>query len=150
MAESLRFKIPAGIRDGDTVRLRGKGGEGAPGGPRGDLKVTVAVRSSKWLDTVGDDVVMTVPITLGEAVAGGAIDVPTPEGSVRVKVPPGTSGGQKLRLKGRGLRKKGDERGNLVLTLQPRLPKLDADAMQRTLEEVEAAYEASPRDAIRF
>jgi len=146
--ETLKFAIPAGIRDGGTVRLRGKGGAGAPGGPAGDLKLTVEVKPHKHLRADGDHLHMEVPVTVGEAVRGGSIEVPTPDGPVRVKVPAGTTGGQRLRLRGKGLRMKGGERGHLYLTLRPTLPAADPDTLGPLADQVEALYTADVREGL--
>jgi curved DNA-binding protein len=146
--EALKFAIPPGIRDGGTVRLRGKGGAGAPGGPAGDLKLTIEVLSHSLLRVDGDHIHMEVPITVGEAIHGGSIEVPTPDGSIRVKVPPGTTGGQRLRLRGRGLRKKGGERGHIYLTLRPTLPSASPEVLEPLVDQIEALYEGDVRDGL--
>jgi len=147
--ESLKFGIPAGIRDGGTVRLRGKGGPGPAGGRPGDLLLTVQVKSHPALRAEGDDLVLDLPITFGEAAQGGSIEVPTPDGSVRIKVPAGVTGGQKLRLRKRGLRKKDDERGNLVLILRPTLP-AGSEELQALSEQVDALYDGDVRESLSF
>jgi len=147
--ESLKFAIPAGVRDGGKFRLRGKGGPGPAGGRPGDLLVTVKVAPHASLRADGDDLVMDLPITFGEAARGGSIEVPTPEGPVRIKVPAGVTGGQKLRLRKRGLRKKGDERGNLVLILRPTLPE-GSEALQELAEHVDALYDGDVRSTLTF
>lgn len=146
--ESLKFSIPAGIRDGGTVRLRGKGGAGLPGGPAGDLKLTIQVRSHDHLEVRGDHLYLEVPITVSEAIRGGSIEVPTPDGTVRVKVPMGTTGGQRLRLKGRGLRRKGGDRGHLFLILRPTLPVGDPDILEAVAEQLEPLYSADVREKL--
>ena len=146
--ESLTFGIPEGIRDGGTVRLRGKGGAGAPGGPAGDLKLTIKVLSHAQLRVDGDHLHLEVPLTIGEAVRGGAIEVPTPDGSVRVKVPPGTTGGQRLRLRGRGLRKKGGERGHLYLALRPTLPDATAEDLGPLADQIDGLYTTDVRGGL--
>ena len=147
--ESLKFAVPAGVRDGGKFRLRGKGGPGPAGGRPGDLLVTVKVAPHSAVRSDGDDLMMDLPITFGEAARGGSIEVPTPDGPVRIKVPAGVTGGQKLRLRNRGLRKKGDERGNLVLILRPTLPE-GSDALAELAEQVDALYEADVRADLTF
>jgi curved DNA-binding protein len=146
--ETLKFAIPAGIRDGGTVRLRGKGGAGAPGMQSGDLKLTIEVADHNLLSVKGDHLYLEVPVTVGEAVRGGSIEVPTPDGPVRVKVPKGTTGGQRLRLKGRGLRMKGGERGHLFLTLRPTLPEADLEALGGLADQMESLYTGDIRAGI--
>ena len=146
--ESLKFAIPGGIRDGGTVRLRGKGGAGLPGGPAGDLKLTIQVKPHDLLEVRGDHLYLEVPITVPEAIRGGSIEVPTPDGPVRVKVPPGTTGGQRLRLKGRGLRRKEGDRGHLYLVLRPTLPAGDSDALEAVAEQMDSLYDGDVRDKL--
>lgn len=102
--------IPEGLRDGQTLRLRGQGNPGTAGGPPGDVLVDVAVRPHPVYSMRGEDLQIEVPITLREAVLGGRIEIPTLRGPVAIKLPPNTSGGVTFRLKGKGLKdaKSGD------------------------------------------
>ena len=114
--ERLKVKIPTGVEANQGDRLRGKGGEGRNGGPPGDLLLTIAVRPHPFLRRDGLDLEMDVPITFAEALEGGPIEVPTAAGStVRVNIPKGARNGQKLRLKGKGVKDEGD----LYLVLRP-------------------------------
>jgi curved DNA-binding protein len=146
--ETLKFAIPGGIRDGGAVRLRGKGGVGLPGMPAGDLKLTIEVVPHAQLDVRGDHLYLEVPITVPEAIRGGSIEVPTPDGPVRVKVPAGTTGGQRLRLKGRGLRRKDGNRGHLYLTLRPTLPSGGGDVLDVVADQMESLYETDVREKL--
>ena len=103
----LDVRIPEGTRDGQTIRLRGKGHPGLGGGPAGDALVTVSVRPHPLFRREGDDIVLELPISLDEAVLGARVEVPTIGGRVSVKVPKGASGGQTLRLKGKGVKRQG-------------------------------------------
>jgi DnaJ-class molecular chaperone len=98
----LDVKIPAGLADGQTLRLRGKGGEGIGGGPAGDALVTVGVAPHHFFRREGDDILCSVPVTFAQAALGGEIDVPSLEGKVKVRVPPATQPGSILRLRGKG------------------------------------------------
>ncbi len=116
-------KIPAGVRDGARIRLPGRGGDGANGGPPGDLFVLVHVSPSDRFERRGDDFVVEVPITFPEAALGGEIEVPTPSRErVRVKVPAGTADGKVLRVKGRGAPLTAERRGDLLVRLRILVP----------------------------
>jgi DnaJ-class molecular chaperone len=98
--EKIGVKIPPGVRDGSKVRVRGKGHEG-PGG-RGDLYIIISVRPHPYFRREGDDIYLDVPISVAEAALGGAVDVPTTNGMMTIKVPPGSASSRKLRLRGKG------------------------------------------------
>jgi molecular chaperone DnaJ len=125
---SVTARIPAGVRDGQKVRLRGKGLPDAYGGEPGDLVVTVRVQPHPVFTIDGHDVRVTVPVTFPEAALGAEVEVPTPDGgTVRLRVPAGTPSGRTLRVKGRGVR--GRETGDLLVTVQVAVPqRLDGDA----------------------
>jgi DnaJ-class molecular chaperone len=101
---SLAVNIPRGAADGQTIRLRGKGGPGFGKGPAGDALITLSVRPHPLFTRSGNDITVTVPITFDEAVLGAKIEVPTLTGTVRLTVPKGASGGQTLRMRGRGVK----------------------------------------------
>jgi DnaJ-class molecular chaperone len=107
--QSLAVRIPRGTEDGQTLRLRGKGGPGYGGGPAGDALITVLVRSHAVFRREGDDIVLTLPITLDEAVLGGKVTTPTIDGPVGLTIPAGASSGRVLRLRGRGIARAGQE-----------------------------------------
>ena len=135
---SFTVRIPAGVRSGQTLRLRGKGGEGTRGGPPGDLLVTVNVATHPLLRREGKDLEMDVPVRLSEALAGASVEVPTPTGRVRVKVPKGAANGLKLRVPGRGVQDRAAP-GDLYLIIRPQTPgRTDAEAV-RLAEELEGA-----------
>ena len=123
---ALDVQIPKGTADGQTIRLRGKGGAGFGGGGPGDALVTVSVRPHRVFKREGDDIVITLPITLDEAVLGAKVEAPTIEGPVSLTIPKGASGGQVLRLRGRGVKLKGrhqagDQRVELRIVLPHRI-----------------------------
>jgi DnaJ-class molecular chaperone len=103
----LEVKIPEGTADGQTIRLRGKGAPGHGGGPAGDALVTLSVRPHALFRRDGDDIMITLPITLDEAVLGGKVTAPTIDGPVNLSIPAGASSGQTLRLRGRGVKRRG-------------------------------------------
>jgi DnaJ-class molecular chaperone len=116
--KTIDLKLPAGVEDGTQMRLAGKGEEG-PGG-FGDAIVTIEIQPHRFYERVGDDIRLDLPISLSEAVLGGQIRVPTPDGAVMLTVPKGSSSGKVLRLKGRGFHK--------LVTLMVDLP-VDDDAL---------------------
>ena len=121
---TLDVTIPAGIEEGRTLRLRGKGAPSAGEGPPGDALVEISINAHRFFTREGDDIHLELPITLSEAVLGGRVKAPTPSGPVMVTVPKGSNTGSVLRLKGRGVQRKGahgDEfvRLKVVLPLQP-------------------------------
>lgn len=122
--QSLAVKIPRGTEDGQTLRLRGKGAAGFGGGPAGDALITVLVRPHPVFRRDGDDIVLTLPITIDEAVLGGKVTAPTIDGPVGLTIPAGASSGQILRLRGRGIARvgrktKGDQRVELKIVAPP-------------------------------
>jgi len=118
----LDVTIPPGTASGERVRLRGQGGDGIDGGPPGDLVVTVEVAPHPRLEIDGADLRLDLPIGLDEAVLGARVRVDTADGAVELKVPPGTSGGRVLRLRGRGLPQRGGARGDFLVTTRIVLP----------------------------
>jgi molecular chaperone DnaJ len=134
-ARTVTARVPAGVRDGQKIRLRGKGHPGEPGAEAGDVVVTVHVQPHPVFSLDGSDVRVTVPVTFPEAVLGTEIDVPTTDGTtVRVRVPAGTPSGRTLRVKGRGVRGR-QKTGDLLVTVQVTVP-------QRLDREARAAVEA--------
>ncbi len=120
----LAVRIPAGTEDGQTLRLRGKGAPGYGGGAAGDALITILVRPHPVFLREGDDILLTLPITLDEAVLGGKVTAPTIDGPVGLTVPAGASSGRILRLRGRGIARagqktKGDQRVELKIVLPP-------------------------------
>ena len=139
---SITARIPAGVRDGQKVRLRGRGQPGEAGADNGDLVITVHVEPHPVFSLDGENVRITVPVTFPEATLGAQIEVPTLDGgTVRVKVPAGTPPGRTLRVKGRGVR--GAKRtGDLLVTLQVAVPKRVDGAAREALEAFRDATKA--------
>jgi DnaJ-class molecular chaperone len=119
---TLDVVIPAGTQDHQMLRLRGKGGSGIGDAPPGDALVEIEVRPHKLFTRKGDDIHVELPISLPEAVLGARLDVPTPSGAVRMTVPKGSNTGTVLRLKGKGVARKGQTGGNEYVTLKIVLP----------------------------
>jgi molecular chaperone DnaJ len=132
----VRVRIPAGIADGDRVRVAGKGNAGVRGGQPGDLFVTVHVAPHSLYRREGDDLHLVVPIAVHEAALGARIDIPTPEGGARLRVPPGTQSGQRFRLRERGVLSMRDgRRGDLVVEVRLMLPRLLDERSKELLRE---------------
>ncbi len=127
---SITVRIPAGVEDGQKVRLAGQGEAGPQGAPAGDLFVTVRVRPDAVFTRSGNDLEVTVPVAFHELASGSTLTVPTLDKSVKVKVPAGTLNGRTLRVKGRGIAPKNGGAGDLLVTVEVAVPKnLDAAAM---------------------
>src|SRR6185436_7102026 len=114
-----------GVDDGQKLRVRGKGAIAFAGGEPGDLNVSIRVRPHPFFERKGDNIHIELPITAGEAVNGGEIDVPTIHGPVRARIPAGTQGGQTFRISGKGVKKKGDHYYR-VLVAVPKEPPAEA------------------------
>ena len=146
---TLRMRVPAGVKDGQKIRLKGKGGQGENGGPDGDLMLLVHVEAHRLFGRKGDNLTITVPIAYDEAVLGANISVPTLDGSsVRIRVPAGTPSGRTFRARGKGAPGKSGA-GDLLVTVEVQVPTV-LDAEQRAAVEALAAVrgEADPRAAL--
>jgi molecular chaperone DnaJ len=145
--ERLQVKIPAGVADGARVRVSGKGGAGRSGGGSGDLYFVVKVRPHPLIQRNGQDLTLEVPVTVGEAVLGATITVPTPQGPIKLKVPPGSQGGQRLRVPGRGAPDpKGGTPGDLYVRLMVQVPTNgERDQLRDALDKIDKAYGKDPR-----
>ncbi|MDH3557929.1 MAG: J domain-containing protein, partial [Deltaproteobacteria bacterium] len=130
--QNIQVKIPPGVTDGTRIRLSGKGGEGMGGGPQGDLYLRVKLEPHLRYRADGHDLQIEVRIAPWEAALGGTVEVATMDGSVNLKIPPGSQSGQKLRLRGKGLPKKGGQRGDLFARLKIAVPK-DLSAREKEL-----------------
>lgn len=147
--EAITVKIPAGIEDGKSIRLRGQGESGA-GGNAGDLLIKIKVAPHPFFRRIGQDLEVTVPITLGEAALGGKVDVPTPKGTITLKVPPSSSSGTRLRVKGHGVQSAKAEAGDLFAELLIVLPeKLDEES-QALVQQLTERNPQSPRQELRW
>ena len=145
---NITVRIPAGVIDGQKVRLAGQGEAGPNGTPAGDLFVAVTVKPDKVFTREGDDLHVTVPVSFTELALGDTIAVPTLDNPVRVKIPAGTPDGRTLRVRGRGIAKRGGNSGDLLVTVQVTVPtKLDAAASSalRTYAQAEKDSGFNPR-----
>ncbi len=147
--ETITVKIPKGIADGKKIRLRGQGEPSAYGGPQGDIILTVRVEPHTCFERRENHLYLRLPITLGEAAAGAKVDVPTPNGTVTLQIPPGTSSGRRLRVKGHGIPHKNGV-GDLLVEIRIVLPsKLDEKTVEQ-LKRLDTVYAGNPREKIRW
>ena len=142
---ALDVRIPAGTRDGQTLRLKGKGQPGVGGGEAGDALIEVHVRPHAFFMRDGDDIRLDLPVTLAEAVCGGKVNVPTPKGPVTMSVPANSSSGKVLRLKGRGAPTRQGGHGDLYVTLAVVLPDQPDEKLRRFIEEWSGDRKQNPR-----
>ena len=134
-SRTMQVRIPAGVSDGQRIRLRGKGAPGERGGPNGDLYVVVNVDEHPVFGRKGDNLTVTVPVSFPEAALGGEIKVPTLGGPpVTLKLPPGTPSGRTMRARGKGAARKDGTRGDLLVTIEVSVPKDLTDKAKDTLE----------------
>ena len=142
-------KIPAGVKDGTRIKLKGKGEAGRAGGPPGDLHVVTRVERSPLFERKGSDLVIEVPVTYAEAALGATVEVPTPEGGrISLKVPPGTQDGRTLRVRGHGAPKlKGSGKGDLLARVRLAVPTRMSKAEREAIEELQKVQKVNPREA---
>jgi len=131
---ALDVTVPPGIRDGQTLRLSGRGRQGQHGGPDGDALIDVSVKPDKLFSRDGDDIYIDLPVSVDEAVLGAVIKVPTISGSVSLTIPAATSSGRKMRLKGRGVKLRSGKSGDQIVTIRIVLPKKIDPAMQQAAQ----------------
>src|SRR5579863_1958062 len=137
---ALDVRIPAGTRDGQTLRLRGKGGPGIGKGPPGDAYVEVTVRPHRIFSRDGDDIRVELPVSLSEAVLGGKVTVPTPSGSVTMTVPKWSNTGTVLRLKGKGVLRADGGKGDELVSLKIMLPEQPDPQLENLVTQWGGAY----------
>jgi molecular chaperone DnaJ len=147
--ETVRVNIPPGAEPGKRIRVPGKGEDGVRGGPPGDLYITPRIRPHPFLTRDGRDLEMELPITVGEAVHGATIPVPTPSGTVNVKIPAGAQSGRRLRVKGKGVPAHAKSpAGDLYLRLMVRVP--DDGVPRDAVEQIDRAYKEDVRKNVRL
>ncbi|MCU1669851.1 MAG: Chaperone protein DnaJ [Blastococcus sp.] len=144
---TITVRIPAGVKDGQRIRLAGKGAPGRRGGPAGDLFVVVHVAEHALFGRKGDDLTLTVPVTFAEASLGTTLTVPTLDGTVSLKVPAGTASGRTLRVRGRGVKGKG-RHGDLLVTLDVAIPVRLTPAQRKVIENLAEEMDEDPRPQI--
>ena len=150
-SEAVAVKLPAGVREGETVRLAGQGNAGRHGGQVGDLHITVHVEPHPLFRREGDDLHLDVPVAIHEAAFGAKIDVPSPTGTCRMRVPPGTQSGQRFRLRERGVPStRAGRPGDLIVTVRVVLPPLEDERSRALVRELASAYPDDVRKTLRM
>jgi molecular chaperone DnaJ len=146
-ARKISVKIPAGVKDGSSIRFAGRGEMGPPGGAPGDLYVKVKVTPHKFFRRVDNDIYMDLPLTLSEAALGTSVEIPTPlDGRVKLKVPAGTQEGRKFRLKGKGApMTRGKGSGNMYAVARIMVPKKLSSEEKELLEKLRELEKENPR-----
>jgi len=148
--EAVEFRIKAGTRDGQRIRLQGKGNAGVNGGATGDLFLIVRTGTHPVFSRVGDDIHLTVPVTVPEASLGAKVDVPTIDGRAQLKIPPGTQSGQKLRMRERGVEnaQRPGTRGDEIVTIEVTVPTLADERSREIMRELAKLNNQDPRVAL--
>ena len=141
---TLNVNIPKGLKEGQHIRLAGQGSAGFGGGPSGDLFLEISFTADARYRIDGRDVTAIMPLTPWEAALGAAVEMPTPSGTVQVRVPPGSQAGRKLRLKGRGI--PGETPGDLYLEISVVLPSADTEAARAIYEKMAVEMPFNPRE----
>jgi len=147
--ETIAVKIPPGIEDGNKIRLKGQG-EKIANGRAGDLIITVHVGPHPCFERRGNHLEVHVPVTLGEAVAGATIDVPTPSGTISLRVPRGCSSGTRLRVKGHGVPAKSGQTGDLYAIQQIMLPATLTDEEREVIRKLNDCHPQNPRSDLEW
>jgi DnaJ-class molecular chaperone len=148
--ETISVKIPPGIEDGKKIRLRGQGEPGPRGGNPGDLLLTVRVSPHACFKRQGNNLLVRVPVTLAEAALGAKVDVPTPQGTVSLRVPAETSSGTKLRLKDRGVAVPNGSKGDLLAEIEIVLPEKLDDESRDLIRKLDEQNPMDPRTNLRW
>ena len=148
--ETVDFRIKAGTRDGQRIRLQGKGNAGLNGGAAGDLFLIVRTGTHPVFNRVGDDIHLSVPVTIAEASLGAKVDVPTIDGRAQLKIPPGTQSGQKLRMRERGVENAQNpgQRGDQIVTIEVLVPTLNDERSREIMRELAKLNNQDPRVAL--
>ncbi len=144
----VKTRIPAGVKDGQTIRLKGRGGPGRNGGPAGDLLVELRVTPHPLFGRTGDNLTVSVPVTVAEAALGGDIDIPTLDGPrVTLRLKPGTQTGSRHRVRGKGIQTS-KHTGDLIVTVHVHVPTDLTDAERAAIEQLAAATTVNPRSSL--
>ncbi len=146
-AETVEFRIKPGTRDGQRIRLAGRGNAGTEGAPSGDLYLVMKVGLNPVFTRAGDDITMHIPVTMAEAALGAKVEVPTIDGRAQLRIPPGTQGGQRLRLRERGVASASVEgkRGDQIVTVDIAVPQLRDERSKEILREFAKLNAEDPR-----
>jgi molecular chaperone DnaJ len=145
---TITVRVPAGVKDGQRIRLAGKGAPGLRGGPSGDLYVRVHVQEHEMFGRKGDDITLTLPVTFPEAALGASVRVPTLDGAVTLRIPAGTTTGRTFRVRGRGTAKRTGGSGDLLITVDVAVPSSLTPEGREALEKYAVAQPDDPRPHI--
>jgi molecular chaperone DnaJ len=150
-SETVPIKVPAGAGDGEVLRFPQQGNAGRRGAPAGDLRVTVRIEPHPLFRREGDDLHLDVPLAIHEAAFGAKIEVPSPTGPCRVRIPPGTQSGQRFRLRERGVPSaRAGRPGDLIVTVRLVLPPLDDERSRALVRDLASAYSDDVRKTLRM
>ncbi|MFH0960627.1 MAG: J domain-containing protein [Pseudomonadota bacterium] len=150
-SETIDVTIPAGVKDGSKIRLAGKGTPGSNGGSPGDLYIITRVAPHPYYKRDGDSLKVELPVTVSEAINGGEIPVETPTGAVQLKIPKGTKGGQRFRLRGKGVPNlKTKVPGDLYVTIRIQVPETDDEEAVSAARTLDRFYKGNPRQSIKL
>ncbi len=148
--ETLHVKVPAGVEDGSRIRIRGRGGSGRAGGAAGHLYLRCEVGRHPFFRREGLDIHLDLPISITEAALGAKLEVPTLGGPVTLTIPPGTSSGVRLRMRGKGIRPPSGTAGDQIVAIQIVTPRSLDPAQQRLLEQLRDSLSEDPRRHVRW
>lgn len=144
--KTVKVKIPAGVDEGAIVKLKGFGNSGSPGAPAGDLLLEISIKPHPLFKRMGDDIFIQLPVTFGEASLGAKVEVPTIDGISIMRLPPGTQGGQRFKLSGKGfVSPRGKARGDEYVDIKILVPKNIPDNVKDAIKTIESLYEENPR-----
>ncbi|MGO9614095.1 MAG: molecular chaperone DnaJ [Dissulfurispiraceae bacterium] len=144
--ETLNVKIPEGVDTGSVVKLKEKGNAGIGGGPPGNLLIEIAIKPHPLFKRKGDNIYVQLPVTFGEAALGAKVEVPTIDGVSMMKLPPGTQGGQRFKLSGKGfIARQSKQRGDEYVEIKIVVPKEIPEKAKEAVEVIESLYKANPR-----
>lgn len=149
LSKATRVRIPQGAATGDTIRLRGRGGPGAAGGAAGDLIIETRVAPHPRVKRSGQNLRMSIPVTLSEAYSGAVIEVPTFTGIVKVTIPPGSQNGTTLRLRNKGVHRK-EQQGDFYIELEVRMPETMDPELESALKQGQRLYKQPVRAGVKL
>jgi DnaJ-class molecular chaperone len=149
-SEKLAVTIPPGVDSGAKIRLRERGQPSPNGGPRGDLILLIRVSDHPYFRRSGRNLELELPITLAEAALGAKVDIPTPDGTVALSIPGGSSSGRRLRLKGQGVKQRDGSRGDLIVELQVKIPSTLDDESRQLVEQFNQKNPMNVRAGLSF
>jgi molecular chaperone DnaJ len=148
-AREVKVRVPAGVADGGRIRVKGRGAAGANGGPPGDLYVTVHVRGHALFGRSANDLTLRLPVTFTEAALGADVKVPTLDGQVNIRIPPGTPSGKVMRVRGHGVHGEGNKaKGDLLVTVDVQVPVNLNGEQREAIEKLASALDEDPRAAL--